>query len=63
MVICGAGAGWGDLGDAEVKDLDAFAANGLWIGRIDDIVGLEISVDNTALVGHGQRGCDLPACA
>jgi hypothetical protein len=57
---CGQAAGCrGQLGDAEVEQLDEVALAAAL--HQDDVVGLEIAVDDPALVGGGQGVADLQA--
>jgi hypothetical protein len=58
--VARAGAGVGQLGDAEVEELGAPAGGPLGIGDQHDVVGLEVAMDDAAVVGGRQRARDLP---
>ena len=56
-----AGERTGQLRDAEVEDLDAFAARQLAIGDEEDVVGLEIAMRDAGVVRGIEHARDLAA--
>jgi hypothetical protein len=54
------GLGGQELGDPEVEDLHALAADDLGVGHQEHVLRLEVAMDDALGVRRGQRGGDLP---